>query len=185
MCNCSSVAFCILIFPFQYSPYVIAEYITGVRAVFLPAAVKVQRLEGRYKSRTGSTRIARSGSDQPGSTRITKNICKMRGKREISPCSSKSRTQPDQIESTLSTAKSPFCFLVPVSLGLRQSNHITDTMAVARNLCAGGQARGAPVTPVSRGVWGMLPQKLLKFRTPEMPFPEAISSSYLIQVMIF
>ena len=25
-------------------------------------------------------------------------------------------------------------------------------LAVARNLCAGGQARGAPVTPVSRGV---------------------------------
>ena len=31
----------------------------------------------------------------------------------------------------------------------------------------------------------MLPQKILKFRSPEMPFPEAISSSYLIQVMIF
>ena len=58
-------------------------------------------------------------------------------------------------------------------------------MAVARNLCAGGQARGAPVTPVSRGVWGHAPQKILKFRSPEMPFPEAISSSYLIQVMIF
>ena len=27
-------------------------------------------------------------------------------------------------------------------------------MAVARNLCAGGRARGTPVTPVSRGVWG-------------------------------
>ena len=54
-------------------------------------------------------------------------------------------------------------------------------MAVARNLCAGGQARGVPVTPVSRGV----PQKILKFKSPEMTFPEAISSSYLIQVMIF
>ena len=50
-------------------------------------------------------------------------------------------------------------------------------LAVARNLCAGGQAR------VSRGVWGHAP--LDKFRSPEMPFPEAISSSYLIQVMIF
>ena len=30
-------------------------------------------------------------------------------------------------------------------------------MAVARNLCAGEQARGAPVTPVSRGVWGHAP----------------------------
>ena len=29
-----------------------------------------------------------------------------------------------------------------------------ELMAVARNLCAGGQVRGAPVTPVSRGVWG-------------------------------
>ena len=62
----------------------------------------------------------------------------------------------------------------------------THIMAVASNLCAGGQARGVPVTPVSRGVSrGMLPQKILKFRSPEMPFPEAISSSYLIQVMIF
>ena len=59
-------------------------------------------------------------------------------------------------------------------------------MAVARNLCAGGQARGAPVMPVSiGGSGGMLPQKILKFRSPEMPFPEAISSSYLILVMIF
>ena len=32
-----------------------------------------------------------------------------------------------------------------------------DSMAVARNLCAGGQARGAPVTPVSREVWGHAP----------------------------
>ena len=30
-------------------------------------------------------------------------------------------------------------------------------IAVARNLCAGGQARGAPETPVSRGVWGHVP----------------------------
>ena len=58
-------------------------------------------------------------------------------------------------------------------------------MAVARNLCAGGQARGAPVTPVSRGSGGMLAQKILKFKSPEMPFPEAISSSYLILLMIF
>ena len=34
---------------------------------------------------------------------------------------------------------------------------VTDCMAVARNLCAGGQARGVPVTPVSRGVWGHAP----------------------------
>ena len=64
---------------------------------------------------------------------------------------------------------------------------IEPCMAVARNLWGGGggggEATGAPVTPVSRGVW--LPQKILKFRSPEMPFPEAISSSYLIQVMIF
>ena len=39
------------------------------------------------------------------------------------------------------------------SLALRQGKG----MAVARNLCAGGQARGAPVTPVSRGVWGHAP----------------------------
>ena len=35
------------------------------------------------------------------------------------------------------------------------------------------------------GSGGMLPQKFLKFRSPEMPFPEAISSSYLILEMIF
>ena len=35
--------------------------------------------------------------------------------------------------------------------------HGHGSMAVARNLCAGGQARGAPVTPVSRGVWGHVP----------------------------
>ena len=34
-----------LSFLFQSSPYLIAEYITGVQAVFLPAAVKVQGLE--------------------------------------------------------------------------------------------------------------------------------------------
>ena len=30
-------------------------------------------------------------------------------------------------------------------------------LAVARNLCAVGQGRGAPETPVSRGVWGHAP----------------------------
>ena len=40
-------------------------------------------------------------------------------------------------------------------------------MAVARNLCVGRQA------------------KFFKFRSPEMPFLEAISSSYLTQVVIF
>ena len=58
-------------------------------------------------------------------------------------------------------------------------------MAVARNLCAGGQARGAPVTPVTRGVWGHAPPEIFEIRSPEMPFPEAFSSSYLILVMIF
>ena len=37
------------------------------------------------------------------------------------------------------------------------SRSLVLVMAVARNLCAGGQARGAPVTPVSRGVWGHAP----------------------------
>ena len=32
------------------------------------------------------------------------------------------------------------------------------------------------------GSGGMVADKFLKFRSPEMPFPEAISSSYLIQV---
>ena len=63
-------------------------------------------------------------------------------------------------------------------------------IAVARNLCAegegGGGWGGASRRRKSRGgSGGMLPQKILKFRSPEMPFPEAISSSYLIQVMIF
>ena len=58
-------------------------------------------------------------------------------------------------------------------------------MTVARNLCAGRPAGRAPETPVSGGSGGMLPRKMLKFRSPDMPFPEAISSSYLIQVMIF
>ena len=74
---------------------------------------KSDRIDSDRSIRVGSTRI---NPDRLGSARITKNICKMRGKRKISPCSSKSRTQPDQIESTLSTAKSPFCFLVSVSL---------------------------------------------------------------------
>ena len=52
-------------------------------------------------------------------------------------------------------------------------------MAVARNLCAGGM----PEARRWRKSLGGL--EILKFRSPEMPFPEAISSSYLIQVMIF
>ena len=55
-------------------------------------------------------------------------------------------------------------------------------MAVARNLCAGGQPEARRWR---QSLGGLLPQKILKFRSPEMPFPEAISSSYLIQVMIF
>ena len=35
------------------------------------------------------------------------------------------------------------------------------------------------------GSGGMFPKKFLKRRSPEMAFPEAISSSSLIQVMIF
>ena len=65
-------------------------------------------------------------------------------------------------------------------------------MAVARNLCAGGGGGGGGGKPEALrrrqslgGSGDMLPQKSLKFRSPEMPFPEAISSSYLIQVMIF
>ena len=66
-------------------------------------------------------------------------------------------------------------------------------MAVARNLCVcvwgGGGGGGKPEALRRRqslgGSGGMLPQKMLKFRSPEMPFPEAISRSYLIQVMIF
>ena len=67
-------------------------------------------------------------------------------------------------------------------------------MAVARNLCVcvcggGGGGVGKPEALRRRqslgGSGGMLPQKMLKFRSPEMPFPEAISRSYLIQVMIF
>ena len=59
-------------------------------------------------------------------------------------------------------------------------------MAVARYLCAGG---GKPEARWRRqslgGSGGMLPQKILKLGSPEMPFTEAISSSYLIQVMVF
>ena len=50
------------------------------------------------------------------------------------------------------------------------------SMAVARNLCVGRQAKG--------GSGGMLPHNFLKLRSPEILFPEAITSSYLIQVMI-
>ena len=57
-------------------------------------------------------------------------------------------------------------------------------MAAARNVCGGRQTQRAPETRVARGgvarggVWGrMLPQTFLKCRSPEMPFPEAISSS--------
>ena len=60
-----------------------------------------------------------------------------------------------------------------------------EVMAVARNLCVGRQARCAPEAPVARGgSGGMLPQKCLKFRSSEMPFLEAISSSYLTRVVI-
>ena len=65
-------------------------------------------------------------------------------------------------------------------------------MAVARNLCAAGGGGGGGGKPEAcwrrkslGGSGGMLPQKILKLRSPEMPFPEAISSSYLIQVMVF
>ena len=61
-------------------------------------------------------------------------------------------------------------------------------LAVARNLCGGGGG-GKPEARRWRqslgGCGGMLTQKILKFRSPEMPFPEAISSSYLIQVIWF
>ena len=50
-------------------------------------------------------------------------------------------------------------------------------IAVARNLCAGGKPEARRRRQSLGGSGGMLPQK--------MPFPEAISSSYLIQVMIF
>ena len=72
---------------------------------------KLDRIDSDRSIRVGSSRI---DSDQLGSPKI------YAGKREISPCSSKSRTQPDQIESTLSTAKSSFCFLVPVSLKFKK-----------------------------------------------------------------
>ena len=50
-------------------------------------------------------------------------------------------------------------------------------------MCGGRQERRAP-----ESLWesaGILFQKCVKFRSPEMPFPEAISSFYLILVMIF
>ena len=55
-------------------------------------------------------------------------------------------------------------------------------MAVARNLCAGGKPEARRRRQSQRGSGGMVPQKIVKFTSPEMPFPEATSSSYLIQV---
>ena len=55
-----------------------------------------------------------------------------------------------------------------ISKSMASSLH--KTMAVARNLCAGGggggggggQARGMPVTPVFRGVWGHAPPEIFE-----------------------
>ena len=63
---------------------------------------------------------------------------------------------------------------------------LTEIMAVARNLCAGRQTRRVPEVLLARGVWGHAPSRILfTFRSPEMLFLEAISSSHLIQVVIF
>ena len=68
----------------------------------------------------------------------------------------------------------------------------TPTPLFQCQICVRGGGGGGGGKPEARrwrqslgGSGSMLPQKSLKFRSPEMPFPEAISSSYLIQVMIF
>ena len=51
----------------------------------------------------------------------------------------------------------------------------------------GGGARKTSAGDASRygGLGGILPQIYMKFKSPEMPFPEAISSSRLNLVVIF
>ena len=62
---------------------------------------------------------------------------------------------------------------------------VHESMTVARGGGGGGKPEARQWRQSLGGSGGLVPQKIVKFRSPEMPFPEAISSSYLIQVMIF
>ena len=75
--------------------------------------------------------------------------------------------------------------LILVRLGWESCMFNQSSMAVARNLCVGRQGRRVSEARVTRGSGGMLPQKFLEFKSPEVPFPEAISRSYLILLMTF